>query len=151
MSNLRETKGWSYEVYPFRVELRRGGAYALFNLPVQTDKTAESIREVHREIDRLMNEKLTNEQLAAVRGFVESSLTGGLMSLESMNEQLLEIARNDLPPNWYRDAIPRLAAITPDDVQRIARELFTPDQLIWVIAAPRAAVESELRELNSAP
>ena len=73
------------------------------------------------------------------------------MSLEAMNAQLLELARNDLPPNWYRDAVARLAAFTPADVQRFARELFTPDKLIWVIAAPRAAVEEELRELNSAP
>jgi predicted Zn-dependent peptidase len=151
MSNLRESKGWSYEVYPFRVELRRGGAYALFNLPVQTEKTAESILEVRKEMQRIVDEKLTPEQLAAVRAYVESALTGGLVSLESMNEQLLEIARNDLPPNWYRDAVARLAAFTPEDVQRMARELFTPDKLIWVIAGPRAAVESELRELNSAP
>lgn len=151
MNNLRETRGWSYEVYPFRVELRRGGAYMLFNLPVQTAKTAESILEVKKEIARLIDEPVSNEQLAATRGYLESALTGGLMSLEAMNAQLLELARNDLPPNWYRDAVARLAAFTPADVQRFARELFTPDKLIWVIAAPRAAVEEELRELNSAP
>jgi zinc protease len=151
MSNLRESKGWSYEVYPFRVESHRGGAYALFNIPVQTEKTAESIEEVRKEIARLIGDPVTNEQLAATRGHLESTLTGGLMSLEALNEQLLELARNDLPPNWYRDAIARLAAFTPDDVQKAARELFAPDRLIWVIAGPRAAIENELRELHSAP
>ncbi|HEX8255661.1 MAG TPA: insulinase family protein, partial [Thermoanaerobaculia bacterium] len=149
MDNLRTAKGWSYEVYPFAIELRRGGALARFNIPVQTDKTAESIAEVRKEIARLQNEPVTVEQLNAVRGWLEAALTGGLLSLESMNAQLLEIARNDLPPDYYNDALRRLAAFTPADVQAIARELFTPDRLIWIIAGQRAAIEGELRELGA--
>ncbi|HYO76615.1 MAG TPA: insulinase family protein, partial [Thermoanaerobaculia bacterium] len=148
MDNLRSAKGWSYEVYPFAIELRRGGALARFNIPVQTDKTAESIAEVRKEIARLQNEPVTPEQLNGVRAWLEAALTGGLLSLESMNAQLLELARNDLPLDYYTDAVRRLAAFTPADVQTIARELFTPDRLIWIIAGQRAAIEGELRELG---
>lgn len=148
MENLRTSKGWSYEVYPFGIEARRGAALARFNIPVQTGKTAESIREIRSEIARLQNEPITAAELGGVRGYLESSLTGGLMSLEQMNAQLLELARNGLPPDYYEQAVRRLAAFTPSEVQATARELFTPDRLIWIIAGPRAELESELRELG---
>jgi predicted Zn-dependent peptidase len=148
MENLRTSKGWSYEVYPFGIELRRGAALARFNIPVQTGKTAESIQEIRNEIARLQNEPLAPTELAGVQAYLESSLTGGLMSLEQMNAQLLELARNDLPADYYPNAVRRLAAFTPSEVQAAARELFTPERLIWIIAGPRAELESELRELG---
>lgn len=148
MDNLRSAKGWSYEVYPFGIETRRGAALARFNIPVQTEKTAESIVEIRKEIARLQNELVSPAELGGVRGYLESGLTGGLMSLEEMNAQLVEIARNDLPPDYYAEAVRRLASFTPEQVLATARELFTPDRLIWIIAGPRAAIESELRELG---
>jgi zinc protease len=148
MENLRTSKGWSYEVYPFGIEARRGAALARFNIPVQTGKTAESVREIRNEIARLQNEPITAAELGGVRGYLEANLTGGLMSLEQMNAQLLELARNGLPSDYYATAVRRLAAFTPSEVQATARELFTPDRLIWIIAGPRAELESELRELR---
>ena len=150
MDNLRSAKGWSYEIYPFALELRRGGAMARFNIPVQTDKVAESIAEIRKEIARLRNEPVTNEELARVRGWLEGELTAGLMSLEKMNAQLLELARNDLPPDYSTTAVARLQKFTPAGVQAIARELLRPDHLEWTITGPREAIEWELRELNSA-
>ncbi len=148
MENLRTSKGWSYEVYPFGIEARRGAALARFNIPVQTGKTAESIREIRNEIARLQNEPVPPAELAGVKAYLEASLTGGLMSLEQMNAQLLEVARNKLPADYYATAVRRLAAFTPSEVQAVARELFTPERLIWIIAGPRAELESELRELG---
>ncbi|MDQ3280662.1 MAG: insulinase family protein [Acidobacteriota bacterium] len=148
MDNLRSSKGWTYEVYPFRLALRRGGAVARFNIPVQLDKTAESIAEVRKEIERLREEPIAPEDLARSRAFLESSLTGGLMSLAALNEQLLDVARNDLPPAYFASAVQRLGNITPNEAQNAARELLHADRLIWIIAGPRAAIESELRELG---
>ena len=148
MNNLRSSKGWSYEVYPFGVELRRDGALARYNMPVQTDKLAESVAEVRKEIARLRDGLATAEELAAVRGYVESTLTGGLLSLDELNPQLLELARNDLPLDYFATAIRRLATFTPEDVQTTAREILHPDRLIWIIAAPREAAERELAELG---
>ncbi len=150
MDNLRSAKGWSYEIYPFALDVRRGGAAARFSIPVQTDKVAETIVEVRKEIARLQDEPVSGEYLVMVRAWLEGGLTAGLMSLEALNAQLLELARNDLPPDYYRTAIARLATFTPADVQAVARELLHADRLSWTITGPREAIEGELRELNSA-
>lgn len=147
MDNLRSAKGWSYEIYPFGVELRRGGALVRYQLPVQTEKTAEAVLEVKKEIARLRDEPVSPEFLRGVKSYLETTLTGGLMSLDQLNEQILDLARNDLPPDYYATALRRLQTIGPEDVQRIARTLFQPDRLIWIIAGERRAIERELKEL----
>jgi predicted Zn-dependent peptidase len=149
MDNLRTAKGWSYEVYPFGVELYRGAALVRFNIPVQSEKTAEAIQEIHKEIARLRDEPVTPEFLAQARSYLESTLTSGLMSLDELNERLLELARNDLPADYYTNALRRLQTITAAEVQAAARELLRPGQLIWLLAGDRATVERELRELHS--
>ena len=148
MDNLRSAKGWSYEVYPFGVELQRGGAIATFNIPVQADKTAESIAEVRKEIARLQSESVPAQFLASVRGYLEASLTAGLMSLDALNAQILEVVRNDLPANYYSDALERVRRYTPADVTGVAQSLLTPGRLIWVIAGNRSLIEAELRDLG---
>lgn len=150
MNNLRSDKGWSYEVYPFGVELRRGAAAARFIIPVKTDKTAEAISEVRKEIARLRDEPMPATELAGARSFTEVDLTPGLGSLAQLNIQLLEIARNDLAPDAYAQALARLQTITPEQLQAAARALLQPDQLHWIVTGPKDEVERELKELHEA-
>jgi predicted Zn-dependent peptidase len=149
MNNLRTARGWSYEIYPFRVETTRGYAAMRLTIPVQTDKTAEAIKEVIAEIEKLRTEPVTPEFLASIRSYVESNeLTAGLGSLERMNAQLLELARNDLPPSYYADAIRRLAAATPADLLAAAKQLLDPASLSWNITGEPTALQRELAELG---
>lgn len=148
MNNLRSAKGWSYEVYPFGVELHRGAAVARFNIPVQTDKLAESIAEIRREIASLRETPLNAESIGGMKSFVEGGLTGGLSSLAQLNMQLLELARNDLAADAHPKALARLRAFTPAELQAAARSLLQPDKLLWIIAGERSAIERELKELG---
>jgi predicted Zn-dependent peptidase len=149
MNNLRTARGWSYEIYPFRVETTRGYAAMRLTIPVQTDKTAEAIQEVVAEIEKLRTEPVTPEFLASIRSYVESSeVTAGLGSLERMNAQLLDLARNDLPASYYTDAAARLAAATPADLLAAAKQLLDPASLSWHITGEPTALQRELAELG---
>ena len=147
MANLRTAKGWSYEVYPFGVEVRRSGARLRFNIPVRTDMTAESIAEIRAEIRRLRDEPVSAEYLGSIVGIVESqAVTGGLTSLERLNEQLVEAARTGRPVDARAATLDRLARLTPADLQAAARRLLDPERLVWVVAGARTAMTRELRE-----
>ena len=149
MNNLRTAKGWSYEVYPFGVELDRTGAVMRFNIPLQTNKTAEAITEIREEIRRLREEPVSKEMLAGTKSFTESNkITGALTSLELMNAQLVALDRNDLPTDYYAQSLRRLAAFTPDDVTKAARAMLDAERIVWIIAGDRSAIERELGELG---
>jgi predicted Zn-dependent peptidase len=148
MNNLRSAKGWSYEVYPFGVELRPGGAVARFNIPLQSDKAAEAITEVRKEIARLHDEPVAPEHLGTFKSFLEGSLTAGLMSLEQLNAQALVIARNDRALDSPSKALARLQTFTAEELQAAAKELLRSDRLLWIVSGKREEVERELRELG---
>jgi zinc protease len=149
MNNLRTAKGWSYEVYPFGVELDRRSAAMRFNIPLQTDKTAEAIAEIREEIRRLRDEPVSKEMLAGPKSFTESNkITGALTSLALMNAQLVALDRNNLPTDYYTQSLGRLSAITPEDVTKASRAMLDPERFIWVIAGERSALERELGELG---
>lgn len=146
MENLRGAKGWSYEVYPFGVDVRRRDAFMYFNIPLQSDKLAESVAEIRAEVKRLRDEPVTAEFLAGVKTYAEGDITSALTSLEIMNEQLLETARGGRPAGYYAEALRGLPKLTPEDLRRDALAALDPERMLWVIAGDRAAVERELRE-----
>jgi len=148
MNNLRTAKGWSYEVFPYGAEIRRGGAIARFNIPVQTEKTAEAIAEIKKEIADLRDKPVTPEFLGQIRSYVEGALTGGLSSLAQLNQQALDLVRNDLPADAHAKALARLQTFSAADLQNAAKALMPADQLIWIIAGERTAIERELKELG---
>src|SRR5690606_2652565 len=53
--NLREDKSWAYGAYSFSVAAR-GQRPLLVYAPVQTDRTADSIREIRRELDAYLGD-----------------------------------------------------------------------------------------------
>lgn len=149
MNNLRTAKGWSYEVYPFGVQVNRSGASVRFNIPLQTDKTGEAIAEIREEFRRLREEPISNETLVGAKSYLESTkITGALTSLELMNERLVALARNKLPTDYYAQSLQRLSAFTSHDIQTAARAMLDPDRFVWVVAGDGAAVERELGELG---
>ncbi|HEX8186973.1 MAG TPA: insulinase family protein [Pyrinomonadaceae bacterium] len=145
--NLRGSKGWIYDVYPFGVEARRRGALMTFFMPIQLDKTAEAVAEIRAELKRLRDETVSKEFMDGAKSGAEGGLvTGALTSLAQLNAQLLEIARGGRPTDYYAGALAGLRKLTPEDLRRAAQEMLDAERLVWVIAGDRAAVERELRE-----
>ena len=152
MANLRSDKGWSYEIYPFRADIRRTTAALRFHVPVQTTKTAESITEIIQEIRRLREELVSEEFLASIKGHVMGEeVTGGLTSLQRLSAQLVELGRLGLPSSWYASAAQRLESVTAEDLRAAAVEMLHPEGLIWIIAGPQAEVTRELGEIGVQP
>lgn len=145
--NLRGSKGWTYDVYPFGVEARRRGSLMVFLMPIQLDKIAEAVAEIRAELKRLRDETVSKEFMDGVKSGAEGGLvTGALTSLAQLNAQLVEITRGGRPADYYAGALAGLRKMTPEDLRQAAQELLDGERLVWVIAGERAAVERELRE-----
>ena len=145
--NLRGSKGWTYDVYPYGVEVRRRGAFMIFFMPLQLDKTAESFAEIRAEFKRLRDETVSKEFMDGMKSGAEGGLiTGALTSLAQLNTQLLELTRGRRRADYYAGALASLRRLTPEDLRQSAQELLEVERLVWVIAGDRAPVERELRE-----
>jgi zinc protease len=57
----------------------------------------------------------------------------------------------NLPDDYYQQYAKRVAAITRDDVLRVAKQYVTVDNLAIVIVGDRKVIEGPLKATNIAP
>ncbi|MEM8982088.1 MAG: pitrilysin family protein [Pseudomonadota bacterium] len=146
--NLREDKKWAYGAYTQFVSTRGQRPYLAY-APVQSDKTADSMRELKREIEGLLNDvPATAPELERVRNQTTLSLPGRWETAGSVAGSLAELVRFGLPDNYWQDFAASVRSVTLDDVNAAAESVLKPDQMIWVVVGDRAAIEADIRALG---
>jgi predicted Zn-dependent peptidase len=97
---------------------------------------------LHREIDRLKTEPVTETELARVKTRARSALLRALDSNQGMAELLLEyqVKTGDWR-NLFKQ-ISAIAAVTPADIQRVAQTTFSSQNRTSGKILPLAAKDS---------
>jgi len=146
--NLREDKGWAYGAGTFMIntaEQRPFIAYA----PVQTDKTAESMAELRRElVEYLDDAPPTDEELQKVKDNNTLSLPGRWESGSSVLQDLGQLVTYDLPDDYWDNYVDSVRNIDTDDVETAAEQVIEPDNLVWVVVGDRDEIEANIRALE---
>ncbi len=132
---LRQKRGLVYNVSS-SVEAGADRGDFRIELNAAPTRVIAAVELVRRELQRLQAEpvSVTELQEAKVR-LVGNALLDEASSM-GQARQLLDIATNDLPLDYYRTLNDRFARITQSDVRRVAREYLRPNQLVEVFAGP---------------
>ena len=146
--NLREDKGWAYGAYTFMQDARGQRPWMAY-APVQTDRTADSIKELTREFDEFLGTKpATQDELnKSVRNNV-NSLPGQFETAGAVLGALLGNDRFGRPDDYVTTLKGRYEAVDLEGVQGAAEEVIHPDKLTWLIVGDRAQIEDQVRELG---
>ncbi|MGA9119576.1 MAG: pitrilysin family protein [Bacteroidota bacterium] len=149
--NLREAKHWSYGAGS--VLLGTGGqrpfiAYA----PVQTDKTAESVVEVNKELHDVVGTRPpSTEEVAKVKNNLTLELPGLWETDNAILGAIARLVQFNLPEDYYQTYPGKVEHLSVSDVDHAAVEAIHPDQVVWMIVGDRAKIEKPLRDLNMGP
>lgn len=133
---LRQKRGLVYSVGT-RVKADRDRGDLEIVLSTSPNNVKPSISIVREELQRLRTQPVTASEL---RDAKTRLISGALLSEASASGQLdeiLEIEQNHLPLDYYATLAQQYAAITPADIQRVAKEYLQPDRLIEVFAGPQ--------------
>src|SRR5690606_35820418 len=99
--NLREDKHWSYGSFTLLFDARGQRPFLVY-APVQTDKTAESVREVMSELGSIVGDRpITPEELAKSKANLTLSLPGQWETNGAVAGSLADIVRFELPHDYY--------------------------------------------------
>jgi zinc protease len=131
-TNLREDKAFTYGAYSnFGVDELNStfGASA----KVRNEVTDSAITEFLYEINRMKNESVTEEDLVAAKASLSGSFGRSLESPASAANFALNIARYNLPSDYYNNYLSRLEAVTADDVMRVANTYMNGPLTITVV------------------
>ena len=116
---------------------------------MQTDKTAESMREIQRELQRIVgDEPPSAAELERVKDRQTRSLPGRWESSRAIVRALAEIVRDELADDYWNDYPGRVRELSLDDVNAAAAELVKPDEFVWLVIGDRERIEEGIRELG---
>ena len=131
-TNLREDKAFTYGAYSnFGVDELNAtfGASA----KVRNEVTDSAITEFLYEINRMKNESVTEEDLVAAKASLSGSFGRSLESPASAANFALNIARYNLPSDYYNNYLSRLEGVTAEDVMRVANTYMNGPLTITVV------------------
>lgn len=132
---LRQKRGLVYSVdSSLDADADRGDFRVEFNASPQ--RVVEAVQFVRRELERLRQEPVSSTELQEAKMRLVSNALLEEASSTGQVKQLMDIANNHLPPDYYRTLNERFAQITATDVQRVARAYLRPERLVEVYAGP---------------
>jgi zinc protease len=116
---------------------RRGPSLFRFIAMPRPGKTLEEVEKaIDQEIARIQNEPPTEAEMRRVRNSARSSVVAVRESSLSLAVQLGQYAVYFNDPNLINTRLDKIMAVTPADVQRVARKYLVPNERTVVYTRP---------------
>lgn len=134
---LRDELGLAYTVHA-NIHGSAGIHPGTFTAYIGTspDKLATALEGFVREIRRIQDEPVGEDELATAAQYVIGSFALAFQRSARRAHYMVSAERFDLPPD-HLERFPReIAAVTPEDVQRVARAHLHPDACCVAVAGP---------------
>jgi zinc protease len=146
--NLREDKHWSYGAQSFLTEAKGQGLFAIQS-PVQSDKTAESLAEIRRELQEITTtRKPTEKEIAEARNSLVLTLPGNNETVAEISGSYANILVFGLPDTYWNDYVGKVTALTPADFATAAGQLVDLNAMTWLVVGDLEKIEAKVRALN---
>ena len=150
-ANIREEKGYSYGVSSFFQHGKGPGRFQTGG-NIVTDKTDAALVEFMKELRGIHGARpISDDELQTAKDALVQRLPGMFASVGSINSALTSLWTEGLPDDYYQEFATSIAAVTRDDVIRVARKHIDLDRLAIVIVADRATTEEPLKKTGVAP
>ncbi|GAA3718187.1 pitrilysin family protein [Sphingomonas cynarae] len=150
--NLRGDRAWTYNFVGSIADAPTGPRVYSAGGAIETAHTAAAMAEIRREVTALVTTRpITAAELAERRAAAIHAVPPALDSDGELIEAMVRANDHDRPLDDARHAGARLAAVTLDEVNRVARETYRPDDLTWVVVGDLSKIERDVRALGLAP
>ena len=130
--SLRERRGLVYTVESTMVNYSDTGAWSVY-FGCDHHDVQKCLRLVRHELDRVMSQPLTVQQLLAAKRQLKGQIG---VSCDARESFALGFGKSFLHYGWERD-IDKLYAsvdrVTAEEIQQVAQELFTPETMMTLI------------------
>ncbi|MEP6900929.1 MAG: insulinase family protein, partial [Actinomycetota bacterium] len=143
--NLREEKGYTYGAYS-KFDMRRlAGAFEA-TAEVRTTVTGESLKEFFYELDRIRDEKVSEEELQDAKNFLTGVFPIRAETQEGLTTLIVQKQIYDLPDNYLETYRDKIVAIKIEDVAAAAQKYVQPAQMAIVIVGDAEDILPQAKE-----
>ena len=141
---LRTERGLTYGAQANMDTLKESGDFEA-ETNTRSDATGEVLRLIVDEFWRLQRERVGDRELDGAKAYLTGSFPLTIETPESIAMQVVNALFYGLPLAELQNFRERVNAVTPDDIQRVAKALLRPDRLSVVLVGNSAAFASQLR------
>lgn len=132
MKNIREDKGFTYGISSGLVPQRYGG-YLVMGTDVKKEFTQQTLDEIAKEISRLQNVPVEEDEMDTAKNYMIGSLVGSLNTPFEVADRQKVILLDELPADFYDNYIQKIRAVTPSDIIEMAKTHFKSEDLCEVV------------------
>jgi zinc protease len=133
---VREKRGLAYGVHDSLVWLKHA-SLLLGGTATRSDRTAEALQIIEREIHRLAETGPTAEEIAKAKAYLKGSYVLGLDTSTKIANQLVQLQNDDLGIDYIDRRGGLIDAVTLDDARRVAKRLLDGGLLVTVVGKPQ--------------
>jgi predicted Zn-dependent peptidase len=132
MSNIREDKGYTYGIYSYLENHLQQSAWVI-STEVGRDVYEAAIVEVYKEMERLRNEPIEQEELSLVRNFMMGALLGDLDGPFQILARWKNIILNGLDESYFYNQIQTIRTVSDKELQELSNKYLQPDQFYELV------------------
>lgn len=130
--DLREKHGYTYGAYS---SIGNDPLVSSFSASaaVRNAVTDSALTRFMYELNRIREEKVDQVKLDSVKNQISGNFALSLENPSRIAQFAINIARYNMPADYYKNYLKSIAAVTADDVQHAAQEYITPDNVNIVL------------------
>jgi zinc protease len=148
-NNLREVHGYTYGASS-GFDMRGSAGPFVAQAGVQTDKTADALKEFFNELNAILK-PVPAEELARAKNYVALRFPSAFEATSDISRRLEELLVYKLPDDYFEKYVQNIQAVAAADVQRVAQKYIKPDHVAVVIVGDLKLIEPGVRALNLGP
>ena len=126
MANIREDKGYTYGIHSYLTNLIQESAF-MISTEAGKDVTEETIKEVYKEMKRLCEKPVEEEELKTTQNFMIGTLLGDLDGPFQVAGRWKSLILNDLTEDYFYNGIETIKSIEPKTLQELANKYLKAD------------------------
>ncbi|HKJ81723.1 MAG TPA: insulinase family protein [Ignavibacteriaceae bacterium] len=145
--NLREKHSYTYGAYSSLSQDKIIGSF-IANAEVRNSVTDSSITQILYEMNRIRTEAVPESELQTAKNYLTGNFAIALEQPQTIANFALNIARYNLPKDYYQNYLKNISTVTSADVMEAAKKYIKPDNAYVLVVGKASDVESGLKQFG---
>lgn len=145
--NLRERHGYTYGARSQFAFRRQAGPFVVA-APVRNEVTRESIAEMVAELRRMRTGDVDDRELDDTRNYLMGVFPATVQTASDIASRLVDMELYGLPDDYFDRYRENIAAVTKDEITRVANKYLDPDRMLIVVVGNAKDIREPLGTLG---
>jgi zinc protease len=132
MTNIREDKGYTYGIHSYLQNHIHESAW-MVSTEAGKEVCEATIQEVYKEMKKLREELVDDEELSLVRNYMMGSILGDLDGPFQIIARWKNIILNDLDESYFYKSINSIKMITAEEIRQLAEKYLNPEEFYELV------------------